>query len=155
MTTDLSDGTDRKLTRNQKRKHDEINHVQKVYTLYWSWRNYKSAVPFDLGKGLLAPKICSLHFNPRILAKGSNYLFKYISGTFWYNQHNISENYPWDCKAVEPLILRNFVFRTCDCEIKSGYLCRCISVNINLMLSLFLIKVPVTYCFWFGEPVCS
>lgn len=34
MTTDLSDGTDRKLTRNQKRKHDEINHVQKVYTLY-------------------------------------------------------------------------------------------------------------------------
>lgn len=30
MMTDLSDGTDRKLTRNQKRKHDEINHVQKV-----------------------------------------------------------------------------------------------------------------------------
>lgn len=28
--TDLSDGTDRKITRNQKRKHDEINHVQKV-----------------------------------------------------------------------------------------------------------------------------
>jgi len=24
------DGTERKLTRNQKRKHDEINHVQKV-----------------------------------------------------------------------------------------------------------------------------
>lgn len=33
MTTDLSDGTDRKLTRNQKRKHDEINHVQKVSVL--------------------------------------------------------------------------------------------------------------------------
>lgn len=30
MMTDLSDRTDRKLTRNQKRKHDEINHVQKV-----------------------------------------------------------------------------------------------------------------------------
>lgn len=30
VMTDLSDGTDRKLTRNQKRKHDEINHVQKV-----------------------------------------------------------------------------------------------------------------------------
>lgn len=30
MMTDLSDGTDRKITRNQKRKHDEINHVQKV-----------------------------------------------------------------------------------------------------------------------------
>lgn len=29
--TDLSDGTDRKITRNQKRKHDEINHVQKTY----------------------------------------------------------------------------------------------------------------------------
>jgi histone acetyltransferase MYST1 len=28
--TDLADGTDRKITRNQKRKHDEINHVQKV-----------------------------------------------------------------------------------------------------------------------------
>ena len=27
---DLTDGTDRKITRNQKRKHDEINHVQKV-----------------------------------------------------------------------------------------------------------------------------
>ena len=27
---DVSDGTDRKITRNQKRKHDEINHVQKV-----------------------------------------------------------------------------------------------------------------------------
>ena len=34
MTTDLSDGTDRKLTRNQKRKHDEINHVQKVRHCY-------------------------------------------------------------------------------------------------------------------------
>lgn len=34
MMTDLSDGTDRKLTRNQKRKHDEINHVQKVKALY-------------------------------------------------------------------------------------------------------------------------
>ncbi|KAK3091121.1 hypothetical protein FSP39_017262 [Pinctada imbricata] len=31
MMTDLSDGTDRKITRNQKRKHDEINHVQKTY----------------------------------------------------------------------------------------------------------------------------
>eukprot|EP00106_Octopus_bimaculoides_P001098 XP_014768540.1 PREDICTED: histone acetyltransferase KAT8-like isoform X2 [Octopus bimaculoides] len=29
--TDLSDGTDRKITRNQKRKHDEINHVQKMH----------------------------------------------------------------------------------------------------------------------------
>ncbi|KAI0221042.1 Histone acetyltransferase KAT8 [Lamellibrachia satsuma] len=28
---DLTDGTDRKITRNQKRKHDEINHVQKSY----------------------------------------------------------------------------------------------------------------------------
>ena len=28
--TDFIDGTDRKITRNQKRKHDEINHVQKV-----------------------------------------------------------------------------------------------------------------------------
>ncbi|KAK3586028.1 hypothetical protein CHS0354_033153 [Potamilus streckersoni] len=31
LMTDLSDGTDRKITRNQKRKHDEINHVQKTY----------------------------------------------------------------------------------------------------------------------------
>ncbi|XP_074647511.1 histone acetyltransferase KAT8-like [Tubulanus polymorphus] len=31
LLTDLSDGTDRKITRNQKRKHDEINHVQKTY----------------------------------------------------------------------------------------------------------------------------
>ncbi|XP_064643312.1 histone acetyltransferase KAT8-like [Lineus longissimus] len=29
--TDLADGTDRKITRNQKRKHDEINHVQKTF----------------------------------------------------------------------------------------------------------------------------
>ena len=29
--SDLTDGTDRKITRNQKRKHDEINHVQKTY----------------------------------------------------------------------------------------------------------------------------
>nr|KAG5699711.1 hypothetical protein BaRGS_022109 [Batillaria attramentaria] len=29
--TDLSDGTDRKITRNQKRRHDEINHVQKTF----------------------------------------------------------------------------------------------------------------------------
>ena len=28
------DGPERKLTRNQKRKHDEINHVQKVFTKY-------------------------------------------------------------------------------------------------------------------------
>ena len=27
---DLTDSSDRKITRNQKRKHDEINHVQKV-----------------------------------------------------------------------------------------------------------------------------
>lgn len=27
------DGPDRKITRNQKRKHDEINHVQRVHTL--------------------------------------------------------------------------------------------------------------------------
>lgn len=30
VITDLPDTTDRKITRNQKRKHDEINHVQKV-----------------------------------------------------------------------------------------------------------------------------
>ena len=30
--TDLTD--DRKITRNQKRKHDEINHVQKVCFLF-------------------------------------------------------------------------------------------------------------------------
>ena len=30
VVTDLADSTDRKITRNQKRKHDEINHVQKV-----------------------------------------------------------------------------------------------------------------------------
>uniref|UniRef100_A0A2C9K3T3 Histone acetyltransferase n=1 Tax=Biomphalaria glabrata TaxID=6526 RepID=A0A2C9K3T3_BIOGL len=29
--TDFTDGTDRKITRNQKRKHDEINHVQKTF----------------------------------------------------------------------------------------------------------------------------
>lgn len=28
---DFTDGTDRKITRNQKRKHDEINHVQKTF----------------------------------------------------------------------------------------------------------------------------
>merc|ERR1711976_508173 len=28
---ELTDGGDRKITRNQKRKHDEINHVQKTY----------------------------------------------------------------------------------------------------------------------------
>lgn len=26
----LADSTDRKITRNQKRRHDEINHIQKV-----------------------------------------------------------------------------------------------------------------------------
>lgn len=26
----LSDNTDRKITRNQKRRHDEINHIQKT-----------------------------------------------------------------------------------------------------------------------------
>ncbi|KAH9492734.1 K(lysine) acetyltransferase [Bulinus truncatus] len=29
--TDFTDGTDRKITRNQKRKHDEINHIQKTF----------------------------------------------------------------------------------------------------------------------------
>ena len=28
---DLGENSDRKITRNQKRKHDEINHVQKTY----------------------------------------------------------------------------------------------------------------------------
>lgn len=28
----LADSSDRKITRNQKRRHDEINHVQKVRT---------------------------------------------------------------------------------------------------------------------------
>lgn len=27
---DVTDGLDRKITRNQKRRHDEINHIQKV-----------------------------------------------------------------------------------------------------------------------------
>lgn len=31
--TDLGEQPERKITRNQKRKHDEINHVQKVETL--------------------------------------------------------------------------------------------------------------------------
>ena len=32
VITELADGSsDRKITRNQKRKHDEINHVQKTY----------------------------------------------------------------------------------------------------------------------------
>lgn len=31
LVTDLlSDNTDRKITRNQKRRHDEINHIQKT-----------------------------------------------------------------------------------------------------------------------------
>ena len=30
IIADVIDGSDRKITRNQKRKHDEINHVQKV-----------------------------------------------------------------------------------------------------------------------------
>ena len=34
--TDLTD--DRKITRNQKRKHDEINHVQKVCFCVYSFR---------------------------------------------------------------------------------------------------------------------
>ena len=33
------DLADRKITRNQKRKHDEINHVQKV----WQWFCFKLA----------------------------------------------------------------------------------------------------------------
>jgi len=28
---ELTDGGDRKITRNQKRKHDAINHIQKVF----------------------------------------------------------------------------------------------------------------------------
>lgn len=31
VTDLLSDSTDRKITRNQKRRHDEINHIQKRY----------------------------------------------------------------------------------------------------------------------------
>lgn len=34
---DLGDQPERKITRNQKRKHDEINHVQKVGTLSIAW----------------------------------------------------------------------------------------------------------------------
>lgn len=30
----LADSSDRKITRNQKRRHDEINHVQKVRSIY-------------------------------------------------------------------------------------------------------------------------
>lgn len=32
---DMTDGLDRKITRNQKRRHDEINHVQKVGYIYF------------------------------------------------------------------------------------------------------------------------
>lgn len=31
VTDLLSDSSDRKITRNQKRRHDEINHIQKTY----------------------------------------------------------------------------------------------------------------------------
>ena len=31
---EFGDGTDRKITRNQKRKHDEINHVQELVFKY-------------------------------------------------------------------------------------------------------------------------
>lgn len=36
VVTDLlsSDSSDRKITRNQKRRHDEINHIQKTYLLH-------------------------------------------------------------------------------------------------------------------------
>lgn len=30
VVNDLSDSTDRKITRNQKRRHDEMNHIQKT-----------------------------------------------------------------------------------------------------------------------------
>lgn len=37
----LSDSTDRKITRNQKRRHDEINHVQKVNYIRFDLINLK------------------------------------------------------------------------------------------------------------------
>ena len=41
------DLTDRKITRNQKRKHDEINHVQKVFAvLIISLEKYNSVCSF-------------------------------------------------------------------------------------------------------------
>lgn len=35
----LADSSDRKITRNQKRRHDEINHVQKVYIYLYYIKN--------------------------------------------------------------------------------------------------------------------
>lgn len=33
--SELAEQPDRKITRNQKRKHDEINHIQKVILMYF------------------------------------------------------------------------------------------------------------------------
>lgn len=35
----LADSSDRKITRNQKRRHDEINHIQKVYIRKYIYMN--------------------------------------------------------------------------------------------------------------------
>ncbi len=49
VVADLADSTDRKITRNQKRKHDEINHVQKV-----SSKVSPRSRPSDQGQGQMA-----------------------------------------------------------------------------------------------------
>ena len=55
-----ADGPERKLTRNQKRKHDEINHVQKVCVCVRAYVYLQHLPPLPSDSGGDGPNHCSL-----------------------------------------------------------------------------------------------
>ena len=57
--SELAEQLERKITRNQKRKHDEINHVQKVWTPSLSPRPQEAQLPLPTSLGPSAKTIAA------------------------------------------------------------------------------------------------
>jgi len=57
----LSDQSDRKITRNQKRRHDEINHIQKVFIYQFSSNQCSTRVEEGVDQYLYSLSVPSWH----------------------------------------------------------------------------------------------
>jgi len=57
----LSDQSDRKITRNQKRRHDEINHIQKVNIYHFSSNQCSTRGEERVDLYLYSPSVPSWH----------------------------------------------------------------------------------------------
>ena len=96
----LADSSDRKITRNQKRRHDEINHIQKVFSLpsvysrgYFMFKSYLKCLP-DIQ--IIVEKIKCLDFHAILRYRSpSRFLYGFADQMTYIIYHSKLWNLKW------------------------------------------------------------